>query len=214
MIIAAAAVLLLATAAGLALVATGKDPPNVAVEVEVDLSAAAATPFPHYWSTTFGSGHARLSLRDDWQAHLRQAVSDLGLGGVRYHGIFDDDMGPVVTGTPGNFVYNFTLIERSWDFQINVLKLKPVVELSFMPSALAGCSWERTPGANSTCKGWCGEHDYCEKPVKHYQGITMVPAGRPPRWDDWYDLVRALATHAVSRYGLSEVSTWNFEVWK
>lgn len=123
-------------------------------------------------------------------------------------------MGPVVTGTPGAFVYNFTLIEQSWDYQVKVLQLRPVVELSFMPAALAGCTWEHTPAANSTCKGWCGEYDYCEKPVKHYQGVTMVPSGRPPRWADWYDLVRALATHAVGRYGLVEVSTWNFEVWK
>ena len=73
--------------------------PSVPVEVEVDL-ASPTTPFPHYWSRSFGSGHARLSLRKDWQAHLKQAVDDLGLGGVRYHGIFDDDMGPVVTGNP------------------------------------------------------------------------------------------------------------------
>ena len=53
------------------------------VEVQVDLASPASTPFPHYWASTFGSGHARLSLRPDWQAHLKQAVSDLGLGGVR-----------------------------------------------------------------------------------------------------------------------------------
>ena len=45
-------------------------------------------------------------------------VTDLGLGGVRYHGIFDDDMGPVVTGPPGRRVYNWTLIDQSWDYQV------------------------------------------------------------------------------------------------
>ena len=40
-----------------------------------------------------GSGHAALTVREDWQTHLKQAVRDLGLAGVRYHGIFDDDMG-------------------------------------------------------------------------------------------------------------------------
>jgi xylan 1,4-beta-xylosidase len=185
--------------------------PDVPVDVVVDLTATAA-PFSHYWKKTFGSGHAALSLRADWQAHLKQAVTDLGLGGVRYHGIFDDDMGPVVTGGPGQRVYNFTLIDKSWDYQIG-LGLKPVVELSFMPSALAGCTWHHNETSNSTCKGWCGENEYCTKPVKHYQGVTMVPAGRPPHWDEWYDLVRALAAHAVSRYGLAEVAQWHFEVW-
>jgi hypothetical protein len=93
--------------------------PVVPVEVMVDLSSPPA-PFPHYWNSMFGSGHAALSLRPDWQAHLQQAVIDLGLGGVRYHGIFDDDMGPVVTGPVGARSYNFTLIDRSWDFQVRV----------------------------------------------------------------------------------------------
>ena len=55
---------------------------------------------------SFGSGHATLTLRPDWQKHLVQAVSDLGLGGVRHHGLLDDDM-RVVTA-PG--VYNFSKV--------------------------------------------------------------------------------------------------------
>ena len=55
---------------------------SVPVEVQVEL-ASPATAFPHYWKTTFGSGHARLSVRGDWQAHLKQAVSDRGWGGGR-----------------------------------------------------------------------------------------------------------------------------------
>ena len=43
--------------------------------------------------------------------------------------------------------------------------------------------------------------------------MTRVSPLRPPAWEEWYDLVRALASHAVDRYGLAEVATWNFEVW-
>lgn len=86
----------------------------------------------------------------------------------------------VTTGPAGGRVYNFTLIDQSWDYQVRVLGLKPVVELSFMPTALAQCTWQHDAASNSTCKGWCGEHGYCEKPVKHYQGVTMVPAGQYP----------------------------------
>ena len=78
----------------------------IPVDIAVD-TTAAPTPFPHFWKTTFGSGHARLTLRADWQLHLKQARDELGLGGVRYHGIFDDDMG-VVTG---HRQYNWTLID-------------------------------------------------------------------------------------------------------
>lgn len=129
---------------------------------QVDVSRTE--PFPGYWKRSFGSGHAALTLRPDYQQHLRQAVTDLGLQGVRYHGaseqtswssprlgwppslartpwlraegIFDDDMG-VVTGFR---TYNFSRILSSWDFQLS-LGLTPIVELSFMPAVLANCSW-------------------------------------------------------------------------
>jgi len=29
----------------------------------------------------------------------------------------------------------------------------------------------------------------------------------------WSELIHALAVHCVERYGIEEVSTWNFEVW-
>ena len=35
--------------------------------VVVDLGATQ-TPFAHYWKRSFGSGHAKLTLRPDWQA--------------------------------------------------------------------------------------------------------------------------------------------------
>jgi len=41
------------------------------------------------------------------------------------------------------------------------------------------------------------------------KGITM----HPTNWNDWYDLVKALAQHAVDRFGLSEVQKWRFECW-
>jgi len=61
---------------------------DVSVDVAVDArSPRSYKPFAHYWKRSFGSGHAALSLRPDWQDHLKRAVEDLGLGGVRYHGV-------------------------------------------------------------------------------------------------------------------------------
>jgi xylan 1,4-beta-xylosidase len=62
---------------------------GVASEVVLVDTTAGSTPFDHYWTKSFGSGHATLTLRDDWQAHLKQAQADLGLQGVRHHGLFD-----------------------------------------------------------------------------------------------------------------------------
>jgi hypothetical protein len=108
-------------------------PPTDRVVVNV---AARTTPFTHYWKRAFGTGHATLTLRDDWRTALTQATTDLGLQGVRGHGIFDDDMGVVVAPR----TYNFTLVEDSWRFQV-AHNVTPIVELSFMPAILANCTW-------------------------------------------------------------------------
>ena len=71
---------------------TGASGPDL---VLVNLHANASTPFPHYWKRSFGSGHAKLTLRKDWRDHLVRAVTDLGLTGVRHHGLLDDDMAAV-----------------------------------------------------------------------------------------------------------------------
>lgn len=182
----------------------------VPVTVAVDLSAPAKA-FPHYWKRSFGSGHARLSLRTDWQGHLKEAVQELGLQGVRYHGILDDDMGVVV----GWRQYDFSKVKASWDFQIS-LGLHPVCELSFMPAWLANCSWTdpaaqdpvraRTHSARTT--GPPGS-SRCRSTSMAYQGVTMPPID----FEDWYHLVHALVSFATETYGAREVRQWYWECW-
>ena len=59
-----------------------------AAELTLELGGAG-TPFPHYWKRCFGSGHAYLGTRADWQQHLQLAVNELGVQGVRMHGVLD-----------------------------------------------------------------------------------------------------------------------------
>ena len=209
----------------LCLPARGHAAEPTVVRVSVD-ATGAGQPFVHRWKRSFGSGHASLTLRDDWRAQASQAAAELGMGGVRYHGIFGDDNGPVVSA-PG--IYNFTLIDSTWDF-LHDAGIKPVVELSFMPAVLANCSWHGHCVKNPVgCQGYsCWRGDCktvggtpgfppivnpsappCHAKEFHYQGIKQLPAD----FSDWYDLVKATVSHAVDRYGLSEVQTWSFEVW-
>ena len=91
------------------------------------------------------------------------------------------------------------------------LPLFIVVELSFMPAWLANCTWHGydsgsspafpkpvNPGGNGSCKTG-----------NFYSGANQ----QPQNWEDWYDLVFALASHAVERYGIEVVKQWRFEVW-
>ena len=186
--------------------------------VSVD-ARADGTPFVHRWKRAFGSGHASLTLTQEWRQQFARAVTDLGLAGVRYHGMFDDDMGPVVGGDRH---YNFSAITSTWDLLV-AARVTPVVELSFMPAYIAGCSWHghcaQTP---LNCTGyWCMQCNGkgvgpvvnptappCRELEFHYQGIKQPPApgvGGSPDYRPWYDLVRAVAQHAVSRYGIKTV---------
>lgn len=185
--------------------------PTKTASVLVDFSAGNMPALPHTWKRSFGSGHAALGLRPDWLGQLQQARDELGLEGVRQHGLFDDDMGPVVTG---HRTYNFSSIERLWSSMVD-LKLHPVVELSFMPSFLANCSWQ-VVGKNCHADYGipCGPtrpgYDKCRGGMAY--GAT--DGGQlPTDWDDWRHLVQETVQLAVTKFGLPEVAQWRWEVW-
>ncbi len=148
---------------------------------EIDLSQPT-TPFPHFWSRCVGSGHAALALREDWRQALAQSQSALGWEYIRFHGILDDDMSVVIA--PGQ--YSFYDIDSVYDF-LQSISMRPIVELSFMPTALAS--------GNQT--------------IFYYKGNITPPAD----YNQWTDLITSLMTHLVERYGLDEVAQWYFEVW-
>lgn len=55
-----------------------------------------ATPLPHFWEHTVGSGHAPLALRGDWQQQLRECHTVLGFRHTRFHGLLCDEMGTLM----------------------------------------------------------------------------------------------------------------------
>jgi xylan 1,4-beta-xylosidase len=99
---------------------------------------AAARPFPHFWEQMFGSGRAILSLRDDYRSDLRTVRDATGLQYVRFHGIFDDEVGVYDKGA-----YNFSYVDQIYDGLL-ANNVRPFVELSFMPKDLAA---SQTPHA-------------------------------------------------------------------
>src|SRR5438876_543112 len=56
-------------------------------------TGAKGRPFRHFWETTFGSGRSILSLRESYRRDLRRMRSATGIGYVRFHDIFHDDVG-------------------------------------------------------------------------------------------------------------------------
>ncbi|MBA2352483.1 MAG: beta-xylosidase [Burkholderiales bacterium] len=143
------------------------------------------TPLAHFWEHTVGSGHAPLALRADWQAQLRRCHDELGFRYVRFHGLLSDDMGTLIDHG-GEPLYSFFNADQIFDFLLSI-GMKPFVELSFMPEALASG----------------------RKTVFHYKA-NVTP---PKDYRQWAKLMEKLARHWVERYGLEEVKEWFFEVW-
>jgi xylan 1,4-beta-xylosidase len=144
-----------------------------------------ASPLTHFWEHTVGSDHAPVALRADWQNQLRRCHYELGFRHVRFHGVLSDDMGTLISHREKS-LYSFFNADQIFDFLLSV-GMRPFVELSFMPTALAS--------GRST--------------VFHYRGNIT-----PPRdYQQWATLMRRLVSHWVERYGVSEVREWFFEVW-
>ena len=144
-----------------------------------------ASPLPHFWEHTVGSGHAPLALRADYQKQLRQCREELGFRHVRFHDLLSDDMGTLMDEN-NQLIHSFFNADQICDFLLSI-GMKPFVELSFMPTTLASGS----------------------KTVFHY-AANVTP---PKNYAKWAELISSLVQHWVQRYGLEEVKTWFFEVW-
>ena len=147
--------------------------------------AAPTRTLPHVWEHTIGSGHAALALRADWQAQLARCRRELGVRYVRFHGLLCDPMDTLICQDE-KWLYSFFNTDQIMDYLLSI-GMRPFVELSFMPDALASGG----------------------KTAFHYQA-NVTP---PKDYGEWATLIGKLAQHWVHRYGVDEVRTWFFEVW-
>ena len=136
--------------------------------MRIDVGGSAVGELDRPWEPMIGSEHLSYLLREDrtggrvigteLREALRIARDEFGVRAVRAHGILCDDLG-VYTESRGRPVYDFGGVDRVYDTLMEA-GLRPVVELSFMPAALA-----RDPS----------------KTVFNYEGIIS-----PPRsWRRW-----------------------------
>lgn len=168
-------------------------------------TAGAQTSLRFPMLNSVGSGHLALATRTDYAAALAAVQRDIGFGMIRGHGVLDDDMSSYLGGRAN--MYNVFL---AYDAMLKA-GTKPLVELSFMPQALA-----LNPGMQSS--------------FLSYRANVSPPAS----YADWFTFIAEWVGLLVQRYGAdgegsgrpapclqvpthplltSEVRTWRFEVW-
>ncbi len=147
------------------------------------------------WQFGMGCDHAPQLRRADVLEHLKLAHDELGIKTLRFHGIFDDSMNTynnlkAFAPLPGrrNEVreINFRQCGVVYD-NLLACGVKPFVELSFMPKALAKT----------------------KKTGLSYKNLTSPPKN----YAEWREYITLFARFLINRYGIDEVSTWCFEVW-
>lgn len=107
---------------------------------------------------------------------------------VRFHAIFDDDVGLYNQAADGGLDLNFSYVDQTYDGLL-ANGVRPFVELSFMPKQLTS-----NPEA--------------------IQAFWYKPNVAPPKdYAKWDAMIRAFASHLIDRYGEDEVAKWYFEVW-
>lgn len=87
---------------------------------------------PHVWEECMGSDRAIVATRAQWLADLELVKKTTGVKSVRFHGLFNDEMGVWPSGNQPNFLYVDTVFDAMLERGV-----KPFVELSFMPGHLA-----------------------------------------------------------------------------
>lgn len=143
------------------------------------------TVYKHFWNTCVGAGRAFEGLRADWQEQLARAVEDCGSRYIRFHGLLCDEM-DLFHREDGNVSYHYAYIDMLFDKLLQI-GIRPFVELGFMPEDLAsGCD---------TQFWWKG---------------NVTP---PKDYNLWAQMLSALVSHWLERYGEAEVSNWYFEIW-
>lgn len=145
------------------------------------------TPRGAGWHTLISLGRAKQLLYAENQELLRRLQREVGFRYLGFHGLLDDDMMLYGEDSDGTPQLCFLLVDQAFDFLLSV-GLKPFIELSFLPGALA----------DENCRTlYCGRSR----------------AGLPKDRARWCALLRGLTQHLLQRYGAAEVEGWPIYLW-
>lgn len=159
---------------------------RISKNIDIDLNKNLGN-IKNNWKNLITIGKAKEGLLDIVQKQIREVQENIGFKYIRFHGIFDDEMMIYKENEDGTIEYNFHYVDRLFDF-LRSVNLRPFIELSFMPSALA---------------------KYKTKTLFYNKSVTSPPKS----YKKWAFMVNELVLHCIERYGLDEVRTWYFEVW-
>jgi xylan 1,4-beta-xylosidase len=107
----------------------GANATNYTITVDASKQTTGNPPF---WAASVGTGTASLTLRSDLETHYKIGAREAGFKRVRGHGVLNDDMG--IYKAAGS--YSWTNFDKYLTAIVSA-GMRPIMELDFMPTALA-----------------------------------------------------------------------------
>lgn len=144
-------------------------------------------PLNRAYRFSVGSDRAIIHLRSEHQRDLKFVKETCGFEYMRFHGLLNEEMHIVSLSKDGQLTYDWKNVDAVYDLLVHDLKIRPIVELGFMPEPLAS--------GKQTIFWWKG---------------NVTP---PKSYEQWGSFIEALARHLTERYGGDEVRKLYFEVW-
>jgi len=157
---------------------------SISCYAKCDAGASLQT-LRHTWRELVTVHSAGALLLHDVQKMLRTVQKEIGFSYIKFNGILSDEMRLYNISAAGEPIYSFVYVDKVFDF-LREVGLRPLIQLSFMPEALA------------------------KNPRKRLFGYLV---SEPDDLDRWTGLIEALVRHLMGRYGVEEVRRWRFCVW-
>ncbi|MDR4946735.1 GH39 family glycosyl hydrolase [Neobacillus cucumis] len=140
--------------------------------------------FTKYWNKLLNIGYAKDILNSDMQEQIILLQGEIGFTYARFWGLFGDDM-LVEDRSGGTITYNFSNTNKLLDLLVKN-KLKPFIEMGPKPKII-------------------------QKAIGETIAIQTISKRS---LEEWTNLFRAFLLQCIQRYGIDEVETWYFEMWK
>ena len=146
-----------------------------------------------------------------WREHLKITRDELNMSMFRGHGLFDDDVGIYQgVGKP----INTAPLDSLFGFAVSI-GIRPVVEISYCPRALAGICSDKTDAYNGfTCAPNLNATYADAVPLPAELRNLPAPHSDYARGNVAYaQMVKEAVSYLVHKFGIEEVRQWRFEGW-
>lgn len=159
--------------------------PKVKTDIETQvINLERLDSFSKYWNKIINIGYATDILTSDMQEQISMMQNDIGFTYARFWGLFSDGM-QIEDRSGDKITYNFSKANKLMDFLLKN-KLKPFIELG-------------------------PKHKLITKTTDE---TLIVHKVSERSLEEWVKISKAFLLNCVKRYGIEEVETWYFEIWR